>query len=222
MPGRARRHPSGIVTEQLRQGRRAVLQRRGELRRGRSRLRGTALGVHPPGGEAAARGRSSAPHRVRVDPGLVARRARPVRRGDQGAAARPRTRAPLHDGAARHAARRARRPARPARRRRRGRSRRGRDRGGEPEHLGQRRARDVGDAHRAHSGWCSSRRTVVAGATERAPRRGCRRALRSGRPRPRRVRVAGAVARGGVRAHDAAAVARALEAGGGRGGGRSS
>ena len=153
-----------------------------------------------------------------LDAGVVAHRPRAALVGDQGAAARSRARAPVHDGAARHAARCPGRPARPACRRRHGRARRGRDRGGESEHLGQRRARDVGDAHRADGRRRAARCALVARSAELAARRGGRSAVRARRRSPASsslllvpllaVVVACTLPR---------AVGRALEAGAGRG-----
>ena len=89
-----------------------------------------------------------------------------------------------------------------------GRARRGRDRRGRAQLVGQRRARDVGDRHRAHG----RRRDVVRVPARDRPTllaRGCaRRALRSRRTGARRVRAVRGAARDRRAVHDAQAVER--------------
>ena len=112
--------------------------------------------VMHPGDEGPAGGRPPAAHRARARAGVVARRPPAALVGDRRAAARPRARAPLHDGACSARSRVAHRPARARAARacadpsRCGRARRGGHRRDLTEHLGQRRARHVGDGHRPH------------------------------------------------------------------------
>jgi len=90
---------------------------------------------------------------------------------------------------------------------------RGCDRGHQSQHVGQRRARDVGDGHRADRHRCTARRALVARPAELEARRGGRSAVWGRRACPHRVPAARALARRRRRVFVAGAVGRAAEAG---------